>query len=125
MYDTVVGCEGYEYPDDPYILEGSCQVEFKLRDTGSYTSSRGYGSSHSYSSLDYSGISFSSLVMVVGIYIKTQHLLLALVTLHPITVIHIAQHPAHPTTVMGEDFPLISQVHILQAQVQGSGREWV
>jgi hypothetical protein len=65
MYDTVVGCEGYEYPDDPYILEGSCQVEFKLRDTGSYTSSRGYGSSHSYSSLDYSGISFSSLVMVV------------------------------------------------------------
>ena len=25
-----VTCEGYEYPDDPYILKGSCGVSFVL-----------------------------------------------------------------------------------------------
>jgi hypothetical protein len=27
---TTVSCEGYDYPDDPYILAGSCGVECKL-----------------------------------------------------------------------------------------------
>jgi len=27
---TEVACEGYEYPDDPYILTGSCGLEFTL-----------------------------------------------------------------------------------------------
>ena len=27
---TVVSCEGYDYPDDPYVLAGSCGIEFSL-----------------------------------------------------------------------------------------------
>lgn len=30
MSNYVVSCEGYDYPDDPYILEGSCGVEYTL-----------------------------------------------------------------------------------------------
>lgn len=34
---VVVGCEGYNYPDDPYILRGSCQVIVSLNgDTSSW-----------------------------------------------------------------------------------------
>lgn len=25
---VLVTCEGYDYPDDPYILEGSCKLEY-------------------------------------------------------------------------------------------------
>lgn len=25
-----VVCEGYDYPDDPYILKGSCSLEYTL-----------------------------------------------------------------------------------------------
>merc|ERR1712166_1533432 len=28
--ETTVVCEGYDYPDDPYILTGSCSVEYTL-----------------------------------------------------------------------------------------------
>lgn len=28
---TKVGCEGYDYPDDPYILKDSCQLIYSLR----------------------------------------------------------------------------------------------
>eukprot|EP00158_Paraphelidium_tribonemae_P010206 Partr_v1_DN38804_c0_g1_i1_m9715 putative transmembrane protein 66 len=28
---TQVICEGYAYPDDPYILRGSCQLQYELR----------------------------------------------------------------------------------------------
>eukprot|EP00056_Hartaetosiga_gracilis_P000148 m.36339 g.36339 ORF g.36339 m.36339 type:complete len:318 (+) comp10084_c0_seq6:75-1028(+) len=41
---TDVICEGYEYPDDPYILRGSCGVEYELDTTGQRSSS----SHHSY-----------------------------------------------------------------------------
>ncbi|XP_025064863.1 store-operated calcium entry-associated regulatory factor isoform X1 [Alligator sinensis] len=27
---TEVSCEGYDYPDDPYILKGSCGLEYRL-----------------------------------------------------------------------------------------------
>ena len=27
---TTVNCEGYQHPDDPYILAGSCSLEFTL-----------------------------------------------------------------------------------------------
>lgn len=30
-----VACEGYDYPDDPYILQGSCGLEYRLEGTGS------------------------------------------------------------------------------------------
>ncbi|KAI9102472.1 hypothetical protein DFS34DRAFT_591115 [Phlyctochytrium arcticum] len=33
---TVVTCEGYDYPDDPYILDGSCGVEYTLHRTSKY-----------------------------------------------------------------------------------------
>jgi hypothetical protein len=25
-----VVCEGYDYPDDPYILQGSCGLEYRV-----------------------------------------------------------------------------------------------
>lgn len=28
---VVVGCEGYDYPDDPYILQGSCGIEYTVK----------------------------------------------------------------------------------------------
>jgi len=31
--ETVVNCEGYSYPDDPYILKGSCGLEYTLEYT--------------------------------------------------------------------------------------------
>lgn len=31
-----VVCEGYDYPDDPYILVGSCSVEYQLKNNPSY-----------------------------------------------------------------------------------------
>ena len=27
---VTVACEGYDYPDDPYILAGSCGLEYSL-----------------------------------------------------------------------------------------------
>jgi len=33
---TEVSCEGYQYPDDPYVLVGSCGVEFYLEYTDKY-----------------------------------------------------------------------------------------
>ncbi|KAK8822395.1 hypothetical protein WA577_005558 [Blastocystis sp. JDR] len=34
--ETIVSCEGYDYPEDPYILAGSCGVEFKLNKNANY-----------------------------------------------------------------------------------------
>jgi len=31
---TEVGCEGYDYPEDPYILAGSCQLMYELKGSG-------------------------------------------------------------------------------------------
>lgn len=30
-YDLDIQCEGYEYPDDPYVLEGSCGLSYSLK----------------------------------------------------------------------------------------------
>jgi len=54
--DVTVACEGYDYPDDPNILTGSCGLEYTLHTTNSddrygsykprpYGSSSGWGSS--------------------------------------------------------------------------------
>uniref|UniRef100_A0A5F8HEE2 Store-operated calcium entry-associated regulatory factor n=1 Tax=Monodelphis domestica TaxID=13616 RepID=A0A5F8HEE2_MONDO len=55
---TAVSCEGYDYPDDPYVLRGSCGLEFNLelteqgrkkyKDAGSNANSHGntYGSNY-------------------------------------------------------------------------------
>ena len=57
-----VTCEGYDYPEDPYILAGSCGLEYQL----DYTSAKqnqnygggygGYGRNYNYGS--YSGMFF-------------------------------------------------------------------
>ena len=30
-YDLDIQCEGYSYPDDPYVLEGSCGLSYSLK----------------------------------------------------------------------------------------------
>lgn len=58
-------CEGYDYPDDPYILKGSCGLEYTLeltkeghnRQSNSYNHDYGYGAgSNNYNS----GYNYSS-----------------------------------------------------------------
>eukprot|EP00043_Microstomoeca_roanoka_P026893 m.12834 g.12834 ORF g.12834 m.12834 type:complete len:326 (-) comp7061_c0_seq1:1104-2081(-) len=63
---TTVSCEGYEYPDDPFILAGSCGVEYTLESTGDYSSRHGYyagGSRHQPSS----GGNHFFLIIVLGV----------------------------------------------------------
>merc|ERR1719228_2471248 len=46
-----VGCEGYDYPDDPYVLAGSCGLEYTIdRTTVNSGSSNYQQKSSSYSS---------------------------------------------------------------------------
>lgn len=60
-----VVCEGYDYPDDPYILKGSCGLEYSVeRRSGSrYHGSAGYGQDREASS---SGSSLAWL-FIIGI----------------------------------------------------------
>ena len=45
-----VSCEGYDYPDDPYILAGSCGLEYTI-DRTTVKKKSGYSqNSQSYSS---------------------------------------------------------------------------
>lgn len=53
---VTVACEGYDYPDDPYILAGSCGLEYSLELTQLGREKRAGGSSssqHQYSSSHY------------------------------------------------------------------------
>jgi len=50
-----VNCEGYAYPDDPYVLQGSCGLEYSLDYTRQgeaqrYGDSYGHAAGHVYSS---------------------------------------------------------------------------
>jgi hypothetical protein len=60
-----VVCEGYEYPDDPYILKGSCGLEYTLEltkeghDRGKRSDSHDYGYGGGISGSNY-GSSYSS-----------------------------------------------------------------
>jgi len=48
---TIVSCEGYEYPDDPYILKGSCGMEYTIEVTkSSYSSNNNYQGGNNYRS---------------------------------------------------------------------------
>jgi hypothetical protein len=47
---TEVLCEGYEYPEDPYILAGSCGLEYKMELTAAGRADRRQASSSSFSS---------------------------------------------------------------------------
>ncbi|XP_040360301.2 store-operated calcium entry-associated regulatory factor isoform X3 [Ixodes scapularis] len=59
-----VACEGYDYPDDPYILQGSCGLEYKLERTGhSYSED---SQSHSYYGQKGKSSSFQN-VLILGV----------------------------------------------------------
>ena len=57
--ETNVACEGYDYPDDPYILAGSCGVDFTLDRT------RNGGSRQIHSESNFFGSAIVILLMVV------------------------------------------------------------
>jgi len=50
-----VQCEGYNFPDDPYILKGSCGLEYSIEPSGESSPSSSYSSYSSYNSTPSSG----------------------------------------------------------------------
>jgi cbb3-type cytochrome oxidase subunit 3 len=69
-----VNCEGYDYPEDPYILKGSCALEYSLDFTGKgqHSQSSSYGGYNDNSYYDYEGrsgwgtfLTFIILVFVI------------------------------------------------------------
>ncbi|XP_053797674.1 store-operated calcium entry-associated regulatory factor [Vidua chalybeata] len=64
-----VSCEGYDYPDDPYILRGSCSLLFKLELTAEgerkMKNSGSFGSSYYQSRKDYSDSGSGAIVVIV------------------------------------------------------------
>jgi len=72
--ETVVSCEGYSHPDDPYILKGSCGLEYTLDYTeqGRQNREQHYGHSSTpystYSHTDsHSGVKWGTVIMWVVI----------------------------------------------------------
>jgi len=55
-----VNCEGYDYPDDPYVLVGSCQLRYTLKGVG-YTSN--YRSGYDTMPL----VGFGILLFLIGL----------------------------------------------------------
>jgi len=75
--ETTVSCEGYANPDDPYILQGSCGLEFTLDlteqgrqgagagyTTGGYNHHNSYASTYDTSSHN-SGFKWGTVIMMV------------------------------------------------------------
>ncbi|GMT15306.1 hypothetical protein PFISCL1PPCAC_6603, partial [Pristionchus fissidentatus] len=65
-----VSCEGYNHPDDPFVLRGSCGLEYELdwksgSDSGSYSKR---SSSNTESWLTYAAIGFIICVAIYMIY---------------------------------------------------------
>ncbi|NWT36948.1 SARAF factor, partial [Rissa tridactyla] len=64
-----VSCEGYDYPDDPYILRGSCSLLFKLELTKEgerkVKSSGSFGSGYYQSRKDSSDSGAGTIVIIV------------------------------------------------------------
>ncbi|XP_062430370.1 store-operated calcium entry-associated regulatory factor [Rhea pennata] len=64
-----VSCEGYDYPDDPYILRGSCSLLFRLELTEEgerkAKNSGSFGSSYYQSRKDFSDSGAGVIVVVV------------------------------------------------------------
>lgn len=61
-----VSCEGYDYPDDPYVLKGSCGLEYKLDLTGVGNHQHGYRTEESYYSKPHrhGGSSVGTIVLI-------------------------------------------------------------
>ncbi|NXD27771.1 SARAF factor, partial [Spelaeornis formosus] len=64
-----VSCEGYDYPDDPYILRGSCSLLFRLELTEEgerkVKNSGGFGSSYYQSKKDYFDSGSGAVIVIV------------------------------------------------------------
>lgn len=72
-----VSCEGYDYPDDPYILEGSCQVSLRVQGSpvyektdygyNNYNSNQRWSSNwrYDYHYNDRSGLSFTTIIFIL------------------------------------------------------------
>lgn len=64
-----VSCEGYDYPDDPYILRGSCSLLFRLELTEEgerkVKNSGSFGSSYYQSRKDSSDCGAGAIVVIV------------------------------------------------------------
>ncbi|NXP16849.1 SARAF factor, partial [Scytalopus superciliaris] len=64
-----VSCEGYDYPDDPYILRGSCSLLFRLELTEKgerkVKNSGSFGSSYSQPRQDSSDSGSGAIVVIV------------------------------------------------------------
>jgi len=67
---TTVNCEGYTYPDDPYILKGSCGLEYTLdlTEQGRQNKGQAFHSTPSYHTNYYGehkGFSWGNVVMIL------------------------------------------------------------
>lgn len=60
-----VSCEGYEYPDDPYILKGSCGLIYRLERTGIEAESKPYRHTRTYEPANSSGDAIVGLLFMV------------------------------------------------------------
>jgi len=67
-----VSCEGYDFPDDPYILRGSCSLQYTLKgdaETDSYGGGYGGGYNDAYYSKGSKGWGSSVFLFVVLAFI--------------------------------------------------------
>jgi hypothetical protein len=74
-FDSIdVNCEGYAYPDDPYILAGSCGLEYSLTRSGERGGGRGgqqggYRSPYASGSQAYGGESENTIGATFAIWL--------------------------------------------------------
>ncbi|XP_064477475.1 store-operated calcium entry-associated regulatory factor-like [Ornithodoros turicata] len=65
-----VFCEGYDYPDDPYVLQGSCGLEYTLDLTGHQDAYDKQSSYSHYTKPKHKGSSFENLLYIgVSVFI--------------------------------------------------------
>ncbi len=66
---TVVQCEGYDYPEDPYVLESSCGLVFELKGNPSHYqhNKRGYWREHHYEEPGMNGLKSFIIFIIVCI----------------------------------------------------------
>ncbi|XP_071449219.1 store-operated calcium entry-associated regulatory factor-like isoform X2 [Hetaerina americana] len=62
-------CEGYDYPDDPYILKGSCSLEYTLEYSSKDYHSKGKSSYYKGSNQDRHGSQWSAVPIVIALVV--------------------------------------------------------
>ncbi|KAJ6653592.1 hypothetical protein lerEdw1_009026 [Lerista edwardsae] len=63
-----VSCEGYDYPDDPYILQGSCGLQYTLELTKGGQQKSSYFSSNYHSSTSHDSIASGAGVVLLILF---------------------------------------------------------